>query len=181
MSNLLADVKYALRNLRRSPGFMVVAVLTIALGIGINTAIFSVVNVLLFRPLPYDNADRAVAVYRQDIETSKFGRWSYPHFEDYRDRTESFEHLIAWTGHDAIVGRGDDSSLRMINISSGDYFEALGVRPALGRFFTLEDDQTPRAHPVTVIGHHFWENQRESDPNIVGQTIALNGHVTTDF
>ncbi|UCD74300.1 MAG: ABC transporter permease [Phycisphaerales bacterium] len=176
MRSLIGDVRYGLRMLAKSPGFTVAAVLTLALGIGLNTAIFSAINVILFRPLPYDNADRIVAVHRRNIETSEYGRWSYPHFEDYRDRSESFAHFVAWTGSEAIVGRGDSTRSRMVQLVSGDYFQALNARPVLGRFFTRADDRIPEGHPVTVIGYHFWQLHFQGDPNVVGRPIALNGH-----
>jgi len=176
MRSLLQDIRYGLRMLAKNPAFTAAAVLTLALGIGLNTAIFSVVNVVLFRPLPFDNGDRMVSVHRQNIETKEYGRWSYPHFEDYRDRSESFAHLLAWSGTEAIIGRGDATRMRTVQLVSGDYFQALGVRPALGRFFTLEDDQVPEAHPVAVVGHRFWQTHFQGDPEVVGRTVALNGH-----
>ncbi|MCH7603210.1 MAG: ABC transporter permease [Planctomycetes bacterium] len=176
MNNLLNDLKFAIRNLSKSPGFVAVAIITLALGIGLNTAIFSVVNMLLFRPLPYDNADRIVAVFRTDFETARTLRWSYPHFEDYRDELTSFEHFVAWANTDISVGRGDSTQMRRGILVSGDYFEALGAQPTLGRLFNPTDDQTIRGHPVAVLGYDFWQRKLEGDPAIIGQTLALNGH-----
>ncbi len=152
MNNLFNDLKFAIRNLSKSPGFVAVAIITLALGIGLNTAIFSVVNMLLFRPLPYDNADRIVAVFRADFETARTLRWSYPHFEDYRDELTSFEHFVAWADTDISVGRGDATQMRRGILVSGDYFEALGAQPTLGRLFNPTDDQTISGHPVAVLG-----------------------------
>ena len=97
MSNLISDLKFAIRNLSKTPGFETVAIITLALGIGLNSAIFSVVNAMLFRPLPYDHADRIVTLHTQSIETGKIHRFSYPGFEDYRDRQTTFEHVVAWS------------------------------------------------------------------------------------
>ena len=176
MRSLLNDIRFGLRMLAKHPGFTIAASITLALGIGLNTAIFSVINVVLFRPLPYEDADRIVAVHRQNIETSEYGRWSYPHFEDYRDRSRSFEHLVAWSGTEAIIGKGDATATRMVELVSGDYFQLFGVQPALGRFFTRDDDRVPRAHPVVVLGHHYWEARYQGDPGVIGDIIGLNGN-----
>ncbi|MCZ6837396.1 MAG: ABC transporter permease [Planctomycetota bacterium] len=175
MSNLISDLKYALRNLYNSPGFVAVAIITLALGIGLNCAIFSVVNMMLFRSLPYDISGEVVAMYRLNLETGQTRNWSYPHFEDYRDQADGFAHIVAWNSIDVSLGRGDASEMRVGEIVSGDYFEALGTKPLLGRFLTLEDDKTPRAHPVTVISAMYWESKLGGDPDIVGKTLAING------
>ena len=179
MRSLFQDIRYGLRMLAKNPAFTAAAVLTLALGIGLNTAIFSVVNMVLFRPLPCENADRIAGVHRQYRQSGEYHRWSYPLFEDYRDQAGSFAHLVAYSGTAAIVGRGDAAGMRMVEIVSGDYFEALGARPALGRFFTREDDRIPLAHPVAVVGHHFWQRELNGEPDIVGETIALNGQEFT--
>ena len=146
MSNLFNDLKFAFRMLLKSPGFAVVAMITLALGIGVNSAIFSAVNALLLRPLPYDHADRIVALHHQSNESGNPVGFSYPAFQDFRDQQTTFEHLIAWSKTPVSVGRGDAVEVRISELVNGDYFKALGVRPALGKLFTKADDQTPRAH-----------------------------------
>jgi predicted permease len=176
MMGILQDVRYGARLLMKTPAITAAVVVTLALGIGLNTAIFSIVNMMLFRPLPCDNADRIVTVHRQDLAASTFHRWSYPLFEDYRDQAESFAHFVAWHSDEAIIGQGDATATRVVQIVSGDYFIALGAQPALGRFFTRGDDRIPGASPVTVLSHRFWQRQLQGDPEVVGQTIAINGH-----
>ncbi|MCZ6836879.1 MAG: ABC transporter permease, partial [Planctomycetota bacterium] len=176
MTNLLADLKFAIRGLRKSPGFVIVAMATLALGIGLNSAIFSIVNLVMFRPLPFENEDRIVYVQRTSLDNGDGLGIPYPTFEFLREQQTSFDHFLAWSVTHATIGRNDDAEIRITQIVSGDYFQALEVRPALGRFFTLEDDQTPRAHPVVVLGHLCWQRRYGGDESIVGQTVAINGY-----
>ena len=176
MNNLFNDLKFAFRTLSKSPGFVAVAIITLALGIGLNSAIFSVINMVLFRPLPYDIDGTVVAMYRPNPETGRTRRWSYPHFEDYRDEADQFSHMVAWSTTNLSLGRGEATEIRIGEMVSGDYFQALGTQPLLGRFLTRDDDITPRAHPVTVISASYWQKRLNGDPDIVGKTLAINGH-----
>ena len=159
--------------LARNPGFTTVAVLTLALGIGANTAIFGVVNTVLLRPLPYAQPDRLVSVElmnrRGDLVT---GSLSYPTFFDLRARNHVFEHFV--TGHDAnltLTGIGAPLQLD-VGIVTWDLFSALGIQPVLGRGFLLSEE-TPGTH-VVVLSHRFWQEQLGGDRAIVGHTITLN-------
>src|SRR5688572_22751659 len=149
------DLKFAFRQLLKNPGFTFVAVLTLALGIGANTAIFSVLNTIMFRPLPYPEPERLVRVFRTSAQSQ-----SWPHspanFLDHRDQNTVFEHLVAFTrSQSSLVQSGEPAeSLRGITATS-DLFPTLGLRPALGRVFTTEEDQPGRS-PVVVLSHSFW-------------------------
>ncbi len=176
MNNLIADAKFALRNLRKSPGFVAVAIITLALGIGLNSAIFSIVHLLLFQPLPFANQDRIVYVDRHDLDSGNGIGFSYPIFEDYRERQTIFEHMMAWSVTHATLGRGDGAGMHITQLVSGEYFQALEAQPELGRLLTPADDVTPRGHPVVVLGHSCWQRIFNGDPQIVGKTIAINGH-----
>ena len=158
MGTILQDLRYGLRTLIKNPGFSIVAVLTLALGIGANTAIFSVINTVLLRPLPYAQPDRLVSVElmnrRGDLMT---GSLSYPTFFDLRARNHVFEHFV--TGRDTnltLTGFGTPLQLD-VEIVTWDLFPALGNQPVLGRGF-LPSEETPGTH-VVVLSHRFWQEQ----------------------
>lgn len=175
MQTLFQDIRYALRQLRKSPGFTVVAVLTLALGIGANTAIYSIIHGAL--RLPYPNSERMVAiknVYPQ-------GKWfasSYPDFEQWRQQSKSLSQLVAltarrmtWTGH------GNPEILHL-NLVSEDYFKLYSLQPVAGRTFVPAEHQKGGA-PVCVLAEKFWREKFGSDPSIVGKTINLDGQAFT--
>jgi putative ABC transport system permease protein len=173
MGTILQDLRYGLRTLIKNPGFSIVAVLTLALGIGANTAIFSVINTVLLRPLPYAQPDRLVSVElmnrRGDLMT---GSLSYPTFFDLRARNHVFEHFV--TGRDTnltLTGFGTPLQLD-VEIVTWDLFPALGNQPVLGRGF-LPSEETPGTH-VVVLSHRFWQEQLGGDRAKVGHTITLN-------
>jgi predicted permease len=166
------DVRYALGTLRRAPGFTAAAVLTLALGIGANTAIFTLVNAAVLRPLPVHNPGELVwlkTVYRGSEESS----FSYPHFERLRERARTLNGLFATSELPRVNVVSDGTSgVATGTLVSGNYFNVLGVRPQLGRLLTPEDDRA--ASPVAVISHGFWQNRFGADPAIVGRSVALN-------
>ena len=176
MNNWVNDLKIAIRNLRRNPSFALVTLITLAAGIGPTSAIFSVVNVFLFRPFPYANADRLVHIERHHQLTGAEMGMSYPVFEVFRERQTSFEHLVGWSVTQATVGRAGNAGVHTTQLVSGDFFQALGVPPVLGRLLTPEDDLIPRAHPVVVLGHDYWQRKLDGDASVVGSVVALNGH-----
>lgn len=178
METLWQDLRYGFRVLRASPGFAAVAVLSLALGIGANTSIFSVVNAALLRPLPVTEPDRLVFVFNGS-RTNPWGVSSYPDYIDYRDKNEVFSDLLTYSGITMSARADDQTDLLSGSIVSGNFFDALGVRAALGRTFLPEEDLTPNTHPVAVIGHGLWERRFGSDPKIIGQQLALNGHAFT--
>jgi putative ABC transport system permease protein len=171
LGDLWQDIRYAARSLRKEPGFTTAAVLTLALGIGANTAIFSLVNATLLQHLPVENRDRLVYAYR-----GAGGVFAYPMYAHLRDGTQMFDGLAAWGGINASFSEGDATELVNGVIVTGNFFDVLGVRATQGRLLTVADDVTPGAHPVAVISHAFWQSRFAGRPDVVGREIRLNGH-----
>jgi predicted permease len=170
---LMQDVRYALRQLQRSPGFTAVAVMTLALGIGGNTAIFSIVNGVLLNPLPFPQPDQLVSLHESKPNFAE-GSISYPNFLDWRKGNRSFSSMALsrrWSF--SMTGRGDAEHLQGQYLSDG-FFAVLGVRPLLGREFTENDEQL-HAPPVAIISEGLWRRKFSSSPNILGQNIKLDG------
>ena len=180
MDILSHDLRYALRRLARSPGFTLVAVLSLALGIGANTAIFSIVNSLLLRGLPVESPEELVEIYQSEDDYA-YLTLSYPDFADMRDSNEVFSDVAAYYLFMAMTDQDDgaDAQLRQMEVVTGNYFSMLGVRPAVGRGFLPEDDVTPGTHPVLVLGHRYWQSAFGGDPAVVGRSVRLNGHLFT--
>ena len=175
MDTLLKDLSFGLRSLLKRPGFTAIAVLTLALGIGANTAIFSVVNATLMRPLPVVDPDRLVFVFNGPPGSV----FSYPDYAAMRDHNNVFDGLIAWGGITASLNSNDQTDLVTGAIVSGNFFDVIGVRAQLGRVITTDDDKTPGAHPVTVISQGLWQRRFGADPNVVGRQLLLNGNTFT--
>ncbi len=174
MRTLWQDVRYGARALWKSPGFTLVAALSIALGIGANTAIFSLVNATLLRRLPVHEPERLANVF-SGTPGSLYSTASYPDYVDFRDRGgEVFQGLAARGGISASLGVGDETDLVVGSIVTGNYFEVLGVSAARGRTLTPEDDLRPGAHPVVVISHGLWQ-RRFGGAEVVGREVGLNG------
>jgi putative ABC transport system permease protein len=181
MTTLLQDLRYALRTLLRSPGFTLVAVLTLALGIGANTTVFSVVSALLLRPLPGAEPDRTVRLYTTDPEGSgsHYGNWSYPEFADYRDRSGVFSQLaIRETRGFLLQVREEPGNVPGAAVS-GDFFSVFGVQPLLGRTLLPADDSIGRPAYVAVISRALWKRRFGADRGVVGKPILLDGHPFT--
>jgi predicted permease len=177
MVTLMQDLRYGLRMLAKSPGFTGVAVLTLALGIGANAALFSVINGVLLNPLPYPEPDRLVALFSRD---ANYGESSiaYPNFLDWVRDNHSFSALAAFRGDNyALTGLGETERVPAGMISAS-YFPLLGVRPILGRAFLPEEDQLG-ATPVVIIGGGFWNRKFGSAPDVLGKTLTLNGAAHT--
>lgn len=175
MQNFIQDVRYGLRMIAKAPGFTVLALLALALGICANTTIFSFINGLVLRPLTgVKDPDRLVAVYTSDYSSGLYGGSSYPDYLDFRNQADAFEDLAAY--EDALLNlssEGDEvERLRGVYITS-NYFAILGVNAKLGRTLQPADD-TPSASPSIVISDRFWQQHFNSDPNIVGRTVKLN-------
>jgi putative ABC transport system permease protein len=181
-SMLSQDLRYALRTLTRWPGFTAVVVLTLALGIGANAAIFSVVNAVLLRPLPFEDPDRLVFVLGTptDGDSAKVGRGSsYPDYADIRDRARSFTQLaVVSVAQTTVTGKSFEPSIVSGSPVSANAFATLGVAPALGRAFLAEEDR-PGAPGVVIVSDAFWRQRLNSNPNVVGSTIAVNGRAAT--
>ncbi|MFY9555710.1 MAG: ADOP family duplicated permease, partial [Blastocatellia bacterium] len=178
METLFQDIRYGFRVLQASPGFAAVAVLSLALGIGANTSIFSVVNAALIRPLPVTEPGRLMFVFN-GTRTAPYGVSSYPDYVDYRDKNEVFSDLVTYSSITTSARADDQTDLITGSIVSGNFFEGLGVRAALGRTFLPEEDSTPNTHPVSMISHGLWERRFGRDPKVIGQQLALNGHAFT--
>ncbi len=170
------DLRYSLRTLVKNPGFTLVVVLCLALGIGATSTIFSLANMLLFRELPIDKPAEVVAVNR-GLGQAPPG--SYPDYVDYRDNNKSFSGFAATCITPLNFSNGTLTEIVPGEIVTGNYFTVLGVKAAQGRTFLPEEDKTPGANPVAVISHRFWIRRFNSDPNVVGKTMTLNGQSFT--
>ncbi len=174
---LLQDLRFALRQLRKSPGFTAVVIVTLALGIGVNTALFSIVNTVLLHPIAQPHPDELVAV---DASKPNFehGSISYPNFRDWQRDNRSFSDLAIYR-HIGFVMTGSGYSERVRgNYVTSDFFPLLGVKPSLGRLFAADEDEIGRA-PIVMLGGGFWAREFGSDPNIVGRSITLDGRAYT--
>src|SRR4051812_9170751 len=170
------DIKYAARVMLRTRGLTLVAVATLALGIGANTAIFSVTNALLLRPLPYPQADRLVIVW-QDLRArgGPATEWSGPSQQfEWKAQTDVFESLTSVRGWAASVAGGDMPEALSGEQTTYDYFDVAGTRPALGRGFR-DDDDVPNAPRVVVLSHGLWMRRFGGDTRVVGRSITING------
>jgi predicted permease len=184
LTGLWHDLRYGARMLRKSPAFTAVVVLTLALGIGANTTVFTVINTLLLNPLPVEKASELVAVYTFDGRTtSNAGRLlltSYPNLKDYQEKNQAFSSLAGYTPVILLtMPRGAGTEHPFAELVTRGYFETLGIRPLMGRFFLPEEQSTPGTHPVAVIGYGAWQQRLGGDPGIVGRTVKLNNVVFT--
>ncbi len=179
MGTLWQDLRYGLRMLLKKPGFTLAAVVSLALGVGANSAIFSVINAALLRPLPVKEPDRLVGLYRKIPQDADFNRFSYPNYTDTRDRSQSFESLAAYYFTPFNLSGGDQTERVNGKVVSGNYFSTLGVEMNRGRAFLPEEDRTPDSHAVAVISHGLWQRRFGGDPALVGKTILLNGYSFT--
>ena len=173
LENLLRDVRYAFRAMRRSPAFSLVVILTFALGVGVNTAIFSVVNAVLLKPLPYPDSERLVRLGEANNTADFSVTWG--NFNYWRDDNRSFDDMAAYqfTGR-TLTGRGDPMTTQGLTVTA-PYYALLGMRPLLGRLLGQQDDQ-PGAPAAIVLSNRFWSSQLGGDPHIVGAALTLNGN-----
>jgi predicted permease len=170
---MLKDIRYAIRMLIKTPAVTCVAIMTLALGIGANTAIFSGVNAFVLRDIPVPEANRLVRPVEID-ENSVGDEISYPDFVDYRNQCTSFTGLSGEDMLQVAIDTQDQNDVIWGQAVSGNYFDVMQVKPFMGRGFLPEEDGAPGAHPVVVLGHSLWERRLGSDPNIVGKTLKLN-------
>jgi predicted permease len=182
LEQIAQDLGYGWRSLRKSPLFTAVAVLTLALGIGANTAIFSLMNQVLLELLPVKHPEQLVLVTERG---TRFGdSWgnhdiSYPLYRDFRDGNQVFSGMFCRFPTSVSLGYGDHSERVTAELVSGSYFPVLGVTAAIGRTLTPDDDRVLGGHPVAMLSHSFWQNRFSSDPSIVGRQIVLNGYTFT--
>ena len=175
MTTLLQDLRYGLRTLRKSPAFTVIALFTLALGIGANTAIFSIVNAVMLKPLPFPESDRLVfmtsAFSKKQGVTRNFAT-SYPDFLDWRATAKSFTAMASYHGDSFTLDWNGPTSACPGETVSGDFFSILGTQPLLGRGFT-RDEEKPGTR-VVVLGHELWQSAFHGDRGIVGRAITLD-------
>jgi predicted permease len=169
---MIQDIRYGLRMLLRSPVFTVIAALSLALGIGANTAIFSLVNVVLLRPIPVQEPSRLVSVFTTDQRNPGNLPLSHLNYKDLRDQNQVFSEMAAFTFAQVNWSTGSESEQIPVQVVSGNYFSVLGAQPSIGRGFLAEEDLRPT--PVAVVSQGFWERSLGSDPSIVGKTVTLN-------
>jgi len=176
MDRLKQDLIVAVRRLRSSPGFTIAAIVTLALGIGANAAIFTAVNAVMFRALPVDHPEQLVALNTQTFKT-EFPVQSFPNYVDTRDRSTNILAGLAAYRIDTInfSRGGGDNSRAWGYLVTGNYFDMLGVGPSRGRVLHRDDDVTRGGHPVAVLGYAFWQRRFNEDPNAVGSRVKLNG------
>jgi macrolide transport system ATP-binding/permease protein len=179
MGHLWQDLRYAVRRLRKSPGFTALTVAIMGLGIGANTAIFSIVNAVLLRPLPYHNPSEIVRVFTSDSDGRTPGAVSYPDFVDYRQRDDLFSGAVAFENVLLSITGEDGSEAVMGEFLCADYFGVLGLTTLLGRTFTPEEDEPGAAEPVVMMSYDTWQRRHGGDPAIVGGAIRLNGRAVT--
>jgi predicted permease len=178
---LRQELLLAIRILMKRPAFSIVAILTMSLGIGANTAIFSLVDAVLFRPLPIRDPGRVVRVFASEPDGTNLSNSSYPVFTDYRDQAKCFDGIATysnWNSVDLSV-RGQKPERVNGALVSGNFFELLGLLPSQGRLFTGDDDRVAGNHPVIVLSNRFWNQRFAGDPRVVGSTVLINGHPFT--
>src|SRR5690349_18869844 len=177
---MITDIRYALRMLTKNPAFAGVVVLTLALGIGANAAIFSLLDQVLLQSLPVANPEQLMVLSAYEVKEPEVDySFSYPTYQDLRDRNSVFSGVVARGGTQMNVSYGDQTERVSGELVSGNFFGVLGVRPWAGRLFTQDDDRTPGAHPVVVLSYRFWESRFNKDPNLIGKTILINEHPVT--
>ena len=168
---LIQDIRFALRRMAKKPGFAIVAVLTLAFAIGANAVVFAVLNAFILRPLNVPQSESLYGLWR--LSTNDMAQ-SYPDYLDLRDRNHSFESLLAYAVNQAALDTGNDPSRAWIDEASGNYFDALGVKPYLGRFFHSSDEHGPNSAPFIVLTYDFWRTHFQGDPSVIGRVVRLN-------
>jgi hypothetical protein len=171
--SLLKDLRYSLRTLRKMPGFTIVALLVLALGIGANTAIFSVVNSVVLRPLPYPGADRLALIWETDLKDGiKREGPSGPNFLDWKEQSQSFEDMaLLEVGTGTVTGEGEPEQVVGLRVTT-NFLSMLGARTVLGRGFTAAEGAGQARYPVAVLANGFWKRRFGSDPRVIGRTFT---------
>jgi len=172
MRQLAQDLRYAVRMLAKSPMFTAIAVLTLALGIGGNTAIFSVVNAVLLKPLPYSNPNELAILSEKSAEFPEMSV-AYPNFEEWRDQSQTFAQMAAFRAESFSLAAGGKAEHVRAREASASFLTLLGVRPLLGRNFLPEEDRAGAA-PVAILGYGLWQTKFGGDPQIVGKPVVIS-------
>ncbi|HTS27641.1 MAG TPA: ABC transporter permease [Bryobacteraceae bacterium] len=183
MPRLVSDLVFALRNLRRSPLFTAVAVSSLALGIGANTAIFTLIDQLMLRLLPVQEPERLVMIWSTGPHLGSnrgYRMVSYPMYQDFQQKAEAFSSVFCRFYTPASVSFGGQTERVNAELVSGNYFQAMGVKPAIGRVFSMEeDDRVYKGHPSVVLSHQYWVTRFAADPGVIGQKILVNNYPMT--
>ena len=182
MAAILRDLRYSLRSLRKSPVFLAVAVLSLALGIGANTAIFTLVYQLILQPLPVRNPEQIVMLAGRGKHyggNNGPDRLSYPMYQEIRDKNAVFSGMFCTNPNSVSASFQGSSELIGADFVSGNFFPVLGITAAAGRVFTASDDLIQGGHPLAVLSHGYWRSHFASDPAIVGKQIVVNGRSLT--
>src|SRR6185436_11668885 len=172
-NTLLKDIRYGVRSLLKHPGFTAIVILTLAVGIGASSAIFSVVNTVLLRPLPYRQADRIVAIQELNAQGTRV-QVTPANFLDWRAQNTVFEHLAAILTRPANLANQDQAERIDLAMTSANFFSVFGAEPLHGRFFIPSDEQAGHA-PVVVVSHTLWQRRFASDPQLVGKPVTIDG------
>jgi len=178
VDNLIRDLRYGARFLVRSPGFALAAIVSLGLGIGGNTAIFSLLDALLLTPMPVSEPERLTAIYTSDFSSTQYGASSYPDYLDFRQRGTAVADVTAYRLTPLSMNAGGDTEMSWVEAVSGNYFSLLGVGAVLGRVLVDSDDRVD-APPTTVISHALWTRRFANDPNVAGRTLQFNGQAFT--
>ena len=176
IESLVQDTRFAFRVLRKSPGFAIPAVVTLALAIGANAVVFSVINAFVVHPL---NVPDAKSLYMLERGKDKAGNHSYPDYLDLRDRNRSFDSLAAFDIQAVAIDTGESPSRSWGNVVTGNYFDVLRIQPHLGRFFHAADEHGANSAPYIVLGHSYWQTHFKGDPTVVGRVVQVDKHPFT--
>src|ERR1017187_8903046 len=187
MNLLLQDIRYALRQLRKSPGFTITVIVTLALGIGANAAVFTLFDQALLRMLPVEKPKELVRFQWTGAfsgSMSSFGGdsdnyFSYPMYKDLRDKNQVFQDILAADKSSVGLSWHNQAESKDAEVVTGNYFQLLGLKPALGRLLTPQDDTAKNANPVLVLSYNYWKARFGATPDIAGQTVLVNGHPFT--
>jgi predicted permease len=179
MRNFWQDIRYAARTLRNAPGFTIIAVVALGLGMAVNTTIFSVINGMLLRPMPVPHAEQLAVLAIQQPGMPGFQRFSYPVFQDISHQTTVFSDVLAYRITLAALSADRKVDQAILTRVSGNYFSALGIQAAAGRLILPTEGQTPGADPIVVLGYSFWKKRFAGDRQVIGKHVEVNGHAVT--
>jgi predicted permease len=174
-SDILQDFRFTFRGLPRARGFVIVSVLSLAVGIGVNAAVFTVINAVWFAPVPGMTGQDRIVDMVPVIRGQDYWSWAYPDFENVRDAHTPFESVTAWAERDATFGTEEGGMRARVAYATSEYFHVHGALPRMGRGFLDSEDEGPGQHPVVVVSHNFWQNQLSGRSDILGQSLLLDG------
>jgi predicted permease len=179
MHSFWQDLRFAARTLRGSPAFTIIAIITLGLGMAVNTTIFSVINGMLLRPMPVPHPEQIAVLTMQQAGTPGFQRFSYPDYQDLSRQADSFSYILGY--RPTLVGLSVDGKADHCVLSrvTGNYFAALGIQPAVGRLILPTEGQQPGADPILVLGYSYWKKRFNADRNVVGKHVEINAHPFT--